>query len=761
MFVENQLTVKAERLRESFFKNTETLRSYISQEEYLGIEDFFVDSGLATVHAFFRSTDDSNPFGRDFAFYLNNSTILYSRYDADNTLPNEVQLTYICVSPNPTTGLLEYGTATLISENRLFSMDKDKLNALIRETFDNMEPVSNPDMLMDWNPHTRGFRAVSAVDVASLTLDLYLVDTFKKKGSRDGFSFDRQYINEIDAKIEKHKVLVNSEDDHEKKIKYQNELTKLRSQRHRTPSHQLEAFMRNKRKIGVYKQKLKSIFLLYKRAISQQDRKILSSFMQFNPYHANILAGYSSTGSNTDNEVKTRGMYRRQALERYPVFGKHLFSEYGQKSLSLIDEGSAPEKAFNVQGDFVTILDESVPEKKIKFFQSLKWQRLGTDIVHDKKHLNKLLSLLDPLNKDHLPVSRKGWYALNYLVKRFTSLPGHELFAKELIKSSFGRNKAYGNIDYYTNQRTKEEIERDLSGVIDFIENFSNKVIYPHVVRHHEGDNWNNDIPRQEDCYPIAAHLLSSLSLRQLIKMSDDWHSVTRMEELRHIMNLGRLKLPTEWPTIIEGDYEAPNGLCIVPLGTTQELIEEGKRMSHCVGTYADRCMYRGSNIVSIRDKAGRSLSTAEITFDAVMGIDENQPSYKMNLVQHRSKQNMVPTEDAIQALESFMTDIKKGRINISEEVIKREVNKEYNRSVNSIYSTIGFNPDNESGVGDMVLNYYSRYMKKSLQRLTYAEMGEEVVSLMSHVKVSQKDIKKARLEMQFGDVLDAENRPF
>ena len=56
---------------------------------------------------------------------------------------------------------------------------------------------------------------------------------------------------------------------------------------------------------------------------------------------------------------------------------------------------------------------------------------------------------------------------------------------------------------------------------------------------------------------------------------------------------------------------------------TNKNLIEEGRTLSHCVGTYTDNCIDRGSYIFSLRlereDKAILPLVTIEVNANTIL----------------------------------------------------------------------------------------------------------------------------------------------
>jgi hypothetical protein len=50
-------------------------------------------------------------------------------------------------------------------------------------------------------------------------------------------------------------------------------------------------------------------------------------------------------------------------------------------------------------------------------------------------------------------------------------------------------------------------------------------------------------------------------------------------------------------------------------LTSAYELIEEGKDMHHCVGSYAQNCMDGESRIFSIRDMKDKKIATLELRY--------------------------------------------------------------------------------------------------------------------------------------------------
>ena len=87
------------------------------------------------------------------------------------------------------------------------------------------------------------------------------------------------------------------------------------------------------------------------------------------------------------------------------------------------------------------------------------------------------------------------------------------------------------------------------------------------------------------------------------------------------------------------------NGLMIVALLSQNELIDEGKKMHHCVGSYADRVAEGKSAIYSIRktDKPDDPIATLELNGKQVVQVraDHNEipPEYVIDFVKKWEKQ--------------------------------------------------------------------------------------------------------------------------
>jgi hypothetical protein len=142
----------------------------------------------------------------------------------------------------------------------------------------------------------------------------------------------------------------------------------------------------------------------------------------------------------------------------------------------------------------------------------------------------------------------------------------------------------------------------------------------------------------------LYSELLTRYSVVELVRQSERWH-----REIARASSVGldpdaddRL---VEWPGL-PGLPLCAGELTVFSLTNSIQLQVEGNRLDHCVGTYFRSCLYGESHILSIRNDAGNSLSTAEICLDAVpMG------NLLLRVVQHQAFNNTKPTLECEAAL--------------------------------------------------------------------------------------------------------------
>ena len=151
----------------------------------------------------------------------------------------------------------------------------------------------------------------------------------------------------------------------------------------------------------------------------------------------------------------------------------------------------------------------------------------------------------------------------------------------------------------------------------------------------------------------ILHRLLDGRPLLKQLAASESWHR--RQGELAALIGLeSGWKRQLVWEPLT--DPVTVEGITIVPLINSTALRGEGEAMGHCVGTgwYDEQCAFSGHHVVSMRDAAGRRLSTAELHFDE---------RGRLEIVQHRGPGNAVPSVPEVEALEDYAAGIESGAI--------------------------------------------------------------------------------------------------
>lgn len=100
------------------------------------------------------------------------------------------------------------------------------------------------------------------------------------------------------------------------------------------------------------------------------------------------------------------------------------------------------------------------------------------------------------------------------------------------------------------------------------------------------------------------AFLLRGRTLAQVIAFSNRFHrSIARLFPAGDLRNLRGADLAWSRPS---PDMVAPNGLALVPLGSVQDLVQEGEAQGNCLPFYTVRCAIENHRVVSVRRGATR-----------------------------------------------------------------------------------------------------------------------------------------------------------
>ncbi len=147
----------------------------------------------------------------------------------------------------------------------------------------------------------------------------------------------------------------------------------------------------------------------------------------------------------------------------------------------------------------------------------------------------------------------------------------------------------------------------------------------------------------------IALELLMQYPAIKLMELSALW----RQTAIRSQIIAAEI---AHWPPLLPVAIHS-HGLTVISLTDSFQLAEEGRQLKHCVSTYTTACLLGLSHILSIQDKTGASLSTAEISL-------EDEPSGRLmpKVHQHVGLMNSEPDPSSQAALADVIHRLSKPR---------------------------------------------------------------------------------------------------
>lgn len=124
------------------------------------------------------------------------------------------------------------------------------------------------------------------------------------------------------------------------------------------------------------------------------------------------------------------------------------------------------------------------------------------------------------------------------------------------------------------------------------------------------------------------------------------------------------------FPGLISVEFRASNGRVIRPLVTAEALVEESRRLNHCIGYYQLRARLTKSHLLSVQNEDGsESFSSFEIS--GIKRLDGGDHGLEpLSEVQHYKRGNTRPTQDCLDAVQEFYAAIEKGDLALNIEEI-------------------------------------------------------------------------------------------
>jgi hypothetical protein len=246
---------------------------------------------------------------------------------------------------------------------------------------------------------------------------------------------------------------------------------------------------------------------------------------------------------------------------------------------------------------------------------------------------------LDHLAPERVPATREGWSYLRRAVDQLR----HKAWLRPLADAGFDALATGRGVPrFWQPFARKAGLRRQLSAIGDF---YDYAALFP-----------------GQDCLPER----HATDLRAVVEAHARWRAGVGPAVLAYYYDQAlpewlQQGVPAPWEIdelddpAFTGSWaallDAPvtiDGYTFVELATAQALREEGRDMRHCVASYAERCLRRGSHIFSVRTDGGERVSTLEV----------RQVAGAWRVAEHCGKANRVPPLGAVAAAARFVEGI-------------------------------------------------------------------------------------------------------
>lgn len=367
-----------------------------------------------------------------------------------------------------------------------------------------------------------------------------------------------------------------------------------------------------------------------------------------------------------------RGLFRRQAAGAYPIFA------------DLLNANLSTKMAIDRKKPLTDILLPILTEMADRPVGNALLKRFAqAPALPEGMRLAPVIVFASYVQPDWFPKSPEEWksfYHLAYALMEDLSVPPESLTAllagsggkwTQLVQRSVAKayvdenDPAWADPDHY--------VRIAAQNALDTLESFTDMVVLPLLAYAQDANDvfLNANIRKKANDWGWKM-LFEGRTLPDLLDISRRFHQERAgMLEMTERYRNAQLKSQIKeggWPGLT-APVQAPNGLWLVPLCTTEELKQEGDRMHHCVGGYTNQAKGCHSHIVSVRtinaDGSSISHSTCEFT-----GIKQAIPE-KLNQRQHQAHYNHTPDAQYRDAMNWYAKQIETGRLKTNWELIR------------------------------------------------------------------------------------------
>lgn len=364
-----------------------------------------------------------------------------------------------------------------------------------------------------------------------------------------------------------------------------------------------------------------------------------------------------------------RSIIRRQAAASYPILADHI-------SANLMAKMSVDQKkpiAETVMKLLSNLANTELSKPALKRLSA-------ADAIPNGVRLSSVVRLMSLVPPDWIPTSGQEWRAFCHVaggIFEDLQAPDHSVGA--LVKSAQGKWTDFcqrvikkAGIEVVS---VEEDFRTVMDSTSDMLNDFKDFVVLPLAA--HGGDSDDVMVTTEMGKASRASAFEMLLNGRVLTEVADQqrrFHlgrnailSGTAQMEIEARRELKSSIEVNTWPGLTD-PVQAPNGLWLVPLRSTDELQAEGAAMNHCVGGYTRVAETCKSFIVSVRslDENGKLLKRHSTIEFNELDTKHDQLTTKQN----RGVGNSTPSTLARDAEAWYKTAIAAGQIKLNRKLI-------------------------------------------------------------------------------------------
>jgi hypothetical protein len=302
----------------------------------------------------------------------------------------------------------------------------------------------------------------------------------------------------------------------------------------------------------------------------------------------------------------------------------------------------------------------------------IKWSKhllLYQSTFFTPERTEQLLALLGAIRHDIRPRNARDWVALEAILVALTrfALPFHgdqypmlkfasdqdrlaDVFARPQMQEILLQRLSELGQRNVSLQASKLWLGEHLSEVGDFFDALRA------AMRWHCYDYPDSHGKSANHVYVYVDEWLRTQTLQQIVKLSDDWHAAIHRElesAITEKHGTGQSDLHfargSEWPLVLQEPVILGNSK-FTELSNVTELIQEGRVMQHCIGTYGEKCAQGNTLIFSVVDLLDMTLATLELAI-----CDETG---RISLVSHKGIRNANPSEECQESALAFVNHL-------------------------------------------------------------------------------------------------------